>query len=226
MEVCRHLDFPVPEQATQVPKISSSSRLFCERQVLMVQQTAEQLVEVSLHGLVQLNVDIPVPHGRGHQGGLFKFYALDRIQQRFMVQITLTFRFRVVDLQGFLPDRLPLLHLRGRLVLRMRCLLFFFLTFPQNKKSARVAGSRVESARARQIPRRLHMRRPTSLRTATSIMKVMRRYGQGWTRASGSYCPLILLWSSLGHDSGSPSDSVSSRWVPFLCHGGWGPAVH
>ena len=52
VEVCWHLDLPIPEQAVEVPKISSSSRLFCERQVPMVQQTAEQLVEVSLHGFV------------------------------------------------------------------------------------------------------------------------------------------------------------------------------
>ena len=53
--------------------ISSSSRLFCERQVPTVQQTAGQLVEVSLHGLAQLNVDIPVPQGRGGRGGLQDF---------------------------------------------------------------------------------------------------------------------------------------------------------
>ena len=43
-EVCRHLDFHLPEQVTDVPKISSSSR--CLRTVLNAPQTAEQLVEV------------------------------------------------------------------------------------------------------------------------------------------------------------------------------------
>ena len=72
VEVCRQLDILIPEQAIEVPKISSSSRHSRRRQVPFAQQTAEQLVEVptivsfsSLHGLVEQNVDIPVPHGRG-----------------------------------------------------------------------------------------------------------------------------------------------------------------
>ena len=71
------LDLPIPEQAIEVPKISSSSRYFLRAPGSMVQQTAELLVEVptivsfrSLHGLVEQNVDIPVPHGRGGGGGL------------------------------------------------------------------------------------------------------------------------------------------------------------
>ena len=47
------------------------------RFVPMEHQTAEQLVEVptivsfcSLHGLVEQNVEIPVPHGRGGWGSL------------------------------------------------------------------------------------------------------------------------------------------------------------
>ena len=33
VEACRHLDLPIPEQVTEVPKISSSSRgfLWCRR---------------------------------------------------------------------------------------------------------------------------------------------------------------------------------------------------
>ena len=72
VEVCRQLDTHVPEQAVEVPKISSSSRLSCRRRVLRLPQTAEQLVEVptivsvsSLRALVEQNVDIPVPRGRG-----------------------------------------------------------------------------------------------------------------------------------------------------------------
>ena len=64
MEACQHLDLPIPEQAIEVPKISSSSRRSCERQDPVV-QTAEQLEEVptivsfhSLHGLVEQDVDI------------------------------------------------------------------------------------------------------------------------------------------------------------------------
>ena len=80
VEVFRDLDLPIPELVIEVPKISSSSRGSCRRRVALVQQTAEQLVEVptivsvsSLHALVEQNVDIPVPHGRGgrvRRGGL------------------------------------------------------------------------------------------------------------------------------------------------------------
>ena len=72
VEACLHLDLHIPEQAIEVPKISSSSRHSCKRQVLLVPQTAEQLVEVptivcfySLHGRVEQTVDIPVPRGGG-----------------------------------------------------------------------------------------------------------------------------------------------------------------
>ena len=76
VEAFWHLDLPIPEQVIEVPKISSSSRRSRRRWVPLVQQTAEQLVEVPaivsfsfLHGLVEQNVDIPVPHGRGGRDG-------------------------------------------------------------------------------------------------------------------------------------------------------------
>ena len=76
VEACRHLDLPIPEQAIEVPKISPTPRPFRRRRVRFAEQTAEQLVEVptiisysSLHGLVEQNVDIPVPHGRDRVGG-------------------------------------------------------------------------------------------------------------------------------------------------------------
>ena len=66
VDLCRQLDIRIPEQAIEVPKISSSSR-FPWRP-----QTAEQLVEVlttvsvsSLRALVEQNEDIPFPRGRG-----------------------------------------------------------------------------------------------------------------------------------------------------------------
>ena len=62
--VCRQLDTPIPEQVIEVPKISSFRRVRFEEQM------AEQLVEVStiisyswLRGIVEQNVDIPVPRG-------------------------------------------------------------------------------------------------------------------------------------------------------------------
>ena len=81
VEMCRQLDIHFPEQAIEVPKISSSPRHSRRRRVPLV-QTAEQLVEVpaivsysSLHGLVEQNVDIPVPHGSGRRRRFSRFYA-------------------------------------------------------------------------------------------------------------------------------------------------------
>ena len=74
LEVCRQIDTPIPEQVIDVPKISSS-RQSHRRRVRFAEQTAEQLVEVptiisysSLRGIVEQNVDIPVPRGRGRDG--------------------------------------------------------------------------------------------------------------------------------------------------------------
>ena len=76
VEVCRQLDTHIPEQAIEVPKTSSSSRHSRRRRVRFAEQTAEQLVEVptivshsSLRGLMEQNIDIPAPHGRGRVEG-------------------------------------------------------------------------------------------------------------------------------------------------------------
>ena len=57
-----------------MPKLSSS-RHSHRRRVRFLEQTAEQLVEVptiisysSLRGIVEQNVDIPAPRGRGRVG--------------------------------------------------------------------------------------------------------------------------------------------------------------
>ena len=70
----RLFDVLIPEQAIAVPKISSSRHSHMRR-VRFAEQTAEQLVEVptiisysSLRGIVEQNVDIPVPRGRGRVG--------------------------------------------------------------------------------------------------------------------------------------------------------------
>ena len=74
LEVCRQIDTPIPEQVIEVPKISSS-RHSHRRRVRFAEQTAEQVVEVptiisysSLRGIVEQNVDIPAPRGRGRVG--------------------------------------------------------------------------------------------------------------------------------------------------------------
>ena len=111
-----------PEQVMEVPKNSSSSRRSRRRRVPLVQQTAEQLVEVptivsfcSLHGLVEQNVDTPVPHSRGGRGGRG-------------------------GLQGSRPGFILSLHL----VLRMRFLQgvsHFSLIFSKSAKISRNSGS-------------------------------------------------------------------------------------
>ena len=60
VEVCRQLDTHVPEQAVEVPKISSAPRHSRRRRARFAEQTAAQLVEVptiisyaSLHGFVE-----------------------------------------------------------------------------------------------------------------------------------------------------------------------------
>ena len=104
VEVCRQLDTLIPEQAIEVPKISSSSR-HCRRRVRFAEQTAEQLVEVptiiSYSSLLQLtmeqNVDIPVLGRGGRNAGLQGFLprqsstvqlaSQERISERIVEQI-------------------------------------------------------------------------------------------------------------------------------------------
>ena len=73
-QVVPSLDVPVPqtipEQAIEVPKISSTPCPPRRRRVRFAEQMAEQLVEVptiisysSLRGIMEQNVDIPVPRG-------------------------------------------------------------------------------------------------------------------------------------------------------------------
>ena len=75
VEACRHLDLPIPEQAIEVPKISSTPHP-PRRRIRFAEQTVEQLVEVptiisyaSLRGTMEQNVDIPVPHDGGGRVG-------------------------------------------------------------------------------------------------------------------------------------------------------------
>ena len=148
VEAFRDLDLHIPELVIEVPKISSSPRRSRRRRVPLV-QTAEQLVQVptivsysSFHGLVKQYADIPVPHGRGGQGGGRSLQGLhqDRIQQRFVEQSTLTFQFLLVVAVGevftaFAQYEILLPHPRTRLVLWLRIFTVFFELFHKIKKS-------------------------------------------------------------------------------------------
>ena len=117
--------------------------MFPLRRLCRETQLAEQLVEVptvlSYSSLQQLIVeqtgDIPVL-GRAGGGGeeVFKVF-LDRVQQRLLEQIVLTFQFRAVEVFKALAQERVLPH---RVVcLRTQMLEFkglFFALFPEGKK--------------------------------------------------------------------------------------------
>ena len=81
VEVCRLFDVLIPEQALEVPKISSTPCPPRRRRVRFAEQTAEQLVEVPtiishstlLQRTVEQNVNIPVPGRGGRNVGLQGF---------------------------------------------------------------------------------------------------------------------------------------------------------
>ena len=150
----KHLDTPIPEQVTAVPKISLSSRR--SRTVLREPQTAEQLVEVpdvvsfsSLQQTAEQIIDIPVPRtrGRGDRRGLHCFPSRQVSSLRTVQQI--------VDipagggLQDFLPN--PWLSASSA-VSRDEAFQWFFRTFPRFQKSAQSAGrSSARGARALEL---------------------------------------------------------------------------
>ena len=114
------LDLPIPEQVIEAPKFTSSGRRSRKRPVPVVQQTAEQLVEVptivsvsSLRALV-----------------VFKF-SQGQNSTAFVVQNMLTFQFCVVEVfKVYAQDRFLLLHPLTHLVLRMRFFRMVFRTYP------------------------------------------------------------------------------------------------
>ena len=148
VDLLRKIDAPaLVEQVIAVPNISLDKvpRSVCRRS-----RRAEQLVEVpaivSYSSLQQRTaeqiIDIPVPHGRGDRGGRGggggnKGYA-QRIQQRWVEQITLTFQFlRVVAALEVLKVSsrvLLVLHPRTRLVPWKRLLQGFSHFSPKSKK--------------------------------------------------------------------------------------------
>ena len=135
------------EQLVEVPTIASFSSL--------QQRTSKQTIDIPVHhgrgnrgggegegGLQGLrpgqkstalggavHVDIPVPHGRGLVRQAFKVSPRDRVQQRLVEQISLTFQFRVVEVftdQLLLPGAVDEASTGG------------FRTLPRSQKSARL----------------------------------------------------------------------------------------
>ena len=160
-ELVQALDAPVLQTVEKLPNVvqffSAQLPVFAEpvievpkilphdvppRRLCRDTQLAEQLVEVptvlSYSSLQQLigeqTVDIPVPGRAGGEGGeeVFKV-SLDRIQQRLLELIVLTFPvevFKALAQDRVLPHRV--------VCMRTQMLEFkgFFASFPRRKKSA------------------------------------------------------------------------------------------
>ena len=116
VEVGRHLDLHVPEQAIEVPKISSSPRP-PNRRFLFPVRMAEQLVEVptiisySMLRTIGQTMDIPVPRVReGGGGGLQGFLPGQGIpaagvEQNVEIPVPQRRRNKIGGFQGFFPGQ-------------------------------------------------------------------------------------------------------------------------
>ena len=115
VELLQEIDAPaLVEQVIAVPKISLDR--IPQRCPRRRPWRAEQLVEVPSRSSTFLLTVVAI-RAVGEGRGVFKFYVLDRIQQRFVDHITLTFQFRVLEV---FTDRFLLLHHRTHLVPWMR----------------------------------------------------------------------------------------------------------
>ena len=100
VEVGRHLDFLIPEQVIEVPKISLD-KVPRHRMVDLAHppQMAEQLVEVptiisySMLRTIEQTMDIPVPRVRGEVAEVYKVFIQDRVFQQRVWSRSLNFQF-------------------------------------------------------------------------------------------------------------------------------------
>ena len=117
-----------------IPSFLQAPGAFCAAGCGTVCGSATIVSFYSLHRLVEQNIDFQflkvVVVGLVMEA--FKVSPRDRVQQRLVEQISLTFRFHAVESSR---DRFLLLHLRTHLVL-WRLLHVFLRTFLQIKKSA------------------------------------------------------------------------------------------
>ena len=135
-DALRVLDLPIAEQAIVVPKVSCSP---CPSRSLVPEpQSADQLAEVPtvLSPLRIAEQIVGIPVRRGRVQGLLPEHSstatsssLERISERTVEQI--------VDISPVVALGRVRPHL---LVLQMRIFLGFFRTFPQIKKSAKLAA--------------------------------------------------------------------------------------
>ena len=118
VEVGRHLDFLVPEQVIEVPKISLA-KVPRHRMVDLARppQTAEQLVEVptnisySMLRTIEQTMDIPVPRVRGGGGGGLQGFHPGQgipaagVEQIVEIPVPQRRRQRTGGFQGFFPGQ-------------------------------------------------------------------------------------------------------------------------
>ena len=136
VEVCRHLDIRIPEQAIEVPKISSSSRFSWRRRLLRLPQTAEQLVAVPTTVSVSERGQSSSSLAGWFGGEIFKVSPRDRVQQPFLEQITLTLQFPLVEVfKVFVMDRVQQLHPLSHVMLRMSLVMVCFALFTKRKSA-------------------------------------------------------------------------------------------
>ena len=116
VEVGRHLDLHVPEQAIEVPKISSTPR-HPRRRFLFPVRMAEQLVEVptiisySMLRTIEQTMDIPVPRVRGGRGGGLQGFHPGQgipaagVEQNVEIPVSQRRRNKIGGFQGFFPGQ-------------------------------------------------------------------------------------------------------------------------
>ena len=192
VEVCRLLDVFIPEQAIEVPKISSS-RQSRRRRVRFAEQTAEQLVEVptivsysSLHGLVEQNVDIPVPHGRDRVGGGLLGLLLGQSSTAFGGA-----RFPAATAEQIVRDSRVLHPASSSSGLPGMANQGVFRTFPRWKKVRTWARTRGRNC----SPSRAHPRRRLSWRISSRMQLVC---GCAFQAVGGNFWAQIQKFGGLG----------------------------
>ena len=225
LDMLSPLDFRVAEQVIGVPKIVCPLR--AARTVLRAPQLAEQLVEVPtpvpysslLQRIMEQNVDIPVPPGRGGR----KVFSQNRVQQqRFLLQnaflsglssrtstcLLLVEAFTIFA-QARVHPQLHALQLIGS-ILRMRCFNGFFALFPKTKKVRHNLRTRGRNClRTRAHGRRLPL---------TSLKRSRRRRRSPRTSLTLTSSTWSLMGAGGGASGSRLASSVAGGWLRQTGH--------